>query len=227
MDPKAQRDIKAVAIFFLATLGAVPWLASCAPVQVSAQKATARLVATAPEWRVGDRWRHAWTAGTERGVKTSEVAAIREVGGDQYYVLRVEDVNRYYTPDLRWAANVADSRVAARAVPPQPWFMWPLEAGRRWQHRGVYEDPGRKEPMLESYTVLGVEQVEVPAGTFQAFKLVREGGLTGSDQYWYAPDVRWYVKWVGRRGKDEFQEVLEEFRPAAQTALPASANQRP
>ena len=224
MNPKPLGDIKALVLLLLATFGATLGLASCAQIQAGAQKATAQLVVTAPEWRVGERWRHAWTAGAERGTKTSEVLGAREVGGVQYHVLRVENADRYYTLDMRWAAIVAESRVTARAVPPQPWFMWPLEVGKSWQYRGVYEDMDRKEPVQESYTVLRVEQVEVPAGTFWAFKLVREGGLTGSDQYWYAPDVRWYVKWVGRRGKDEFQEVLEEYVPARPTGLAAPSH---
>jgi hypothetical protein len=60
----------------------------------------------------------------------------------------------------------------------------------------------------------------VPVGTFRAFKVVREANGSIIDEYWYAPDVRWYVKWVGRRGKDEFQEVLQEHMPAPQTAPP-------
>ena len=61
---------------------------------------------------------------------------------------------------------------------------------------------------------ISVAPIAVPAGTFQAFKIVREVESVVVDQYWYAPDVRWYVKWVGRRGKDEFQEVLQEYTQA-------------
>jgi hypothetical protein len=181
------------------------------------------LVATVPEWRVGDRWRHAWTAGTETGVKASEVLSVREIGGVRFYVLRVDGVDRYYTLDLHWAANVMESRVAARAQPPQPWFMWPLEVGRRWEYRGTYEDQERKNQLSEVYRVLGVERVEVPAGTFRALKLERQGATGDSDEYWYAPEVRWYVKWLGRRGPDQFQEVLQEFLAGTGEAPPAPA----
>ena len=69
--------------------------------------------------------------------------------------------------------------------------------------------------MRDSYRVVGVESVAVPAGTFRAFKIVREVDSAVVDEYWYAPNVRWYVKWVGRRGKDEFEEVLQEYKLVA------------
>ena len=205
-----------------AAFGVILGLASCAPAPVPP-----RPVAAPPEWRIGDRWRHAWTAGAEAGTKTSEVLEVRELGGVRYYVLRIDSVHRYYTLDLHWAANIVELRVAARAVPPQPWFMWPLEVGRRWEYQGRYEDQERQEQVRESYTVLGVEQVQVPAGTFWAFKVGREGAGGSSDQYWYAPDIGWYVKWVGRRGNDQFQEVLVEFVRGSRSAPAPPPAERP
>ena len=172
--------------------------------------------AARPVWSAGDRWVHTWSAGTEKGVKTAEARGLREVRGVQYQVLRMGAIDIYFTADLHWAwaASVAESRVTARAVPPLPWFKWPLQAGGRWEYQGTLEDQKHKESFRDSYKILGVESVAVPAGTFQAFKIVREAESVIADQYWYAPDVRWYVKWVGRRGKEEFEEVLQEYRPA-------------
>lgn len=198
--------MRAVIGLFFALLGAVVGLGAC-----ESLKAPPQMVATAPEWRVGDRWRHAWTVGAQTGVKTSEVVSVREMGGVRFYVVRVERLSRYYTLDLHWAANVVESRVAARAQPPEPWFMWPLEVGKRWEYQGAFEDRERKEQLRESYSVLSVERIEVPAGTFWAFKLVRQGADGSSDQYWYAPDARWYIKWLGRRGTEEFQETLQDY----------------
>ncbi len=213
--------------FCLTALGIALLIPSCASVQsrdtgLPKEPGTAR-----PAWRVGDRWLHAWTLGATKGVKTSEVLGVREVGGLQYTVLRVGTADLYYTSDLHWAANIVESRVVARATPPLPWFNWPLEVGKQWQYQGVYQDEERKDQMRDSYRVVGVERVDVPAGAFQALKIVREVGSSIVDQYWYAPDVRWYVKWVGRRGKDEFQEVLQEYVPAPQTHVPAPPLDRP
>jgi hypothetical protein len=214
---------QALTLLLLVAFGMSILLASCASIRSSEPTPPVQAGIVRPQWRVGDRWVHAWTAGKEKGVKTSEVVEVREVRGVQYYVLRVDAVDRFYTMDLHWAAGIVDSKVAARAVPPEPWFNWPLEAGKRWDYQGVYEEKDRKDRMRETYRIEGVEQVAVPAGTFRAFKLVREVGSTIADQYWYAPDVRWYVKWVGRRGLDEFQEVLQQYVPAPQTAAPAAS----
>jgi hypothetical protein len=141
----------------------------------------------------------------------------------------MEPIDVYFTVDLHWAwaASVTESRVTARAVPPLPWFNWPLQVGRRWEYQGVLEDQQRKDLVRDSYKVVGVEEVQVPAGTFRAVKIVREAGSSIVDQYWYAPDVGWYVKWVGQRGKDEFQEVLQEYVPAPQTAVPPRPGEPP
>ncbi len=205
-------------ILCVAVGGVILGFIACSPVRSPEPIAPVQTGITRPVWRVGDRWVHAWTAGTDRGTKTSEVVGLREVGGVQYYVLRVDTVDRYYTLDLHWAAGIVDSRVAARAIPPLPWFNWPLDVGRRWEYQGVYEEKDRKDRIRETYRVVGVEQVQVPAGTFRAYKIIREVNATTADQYWYAPEVRWYVKWLGRRGTDEFQEVLQEYAPAPQSA---------
>jgi len=201
-----------------AALVALLFVPSCASIPSQDATSLSKSGVERPLWTAGDRWLYAWIAGTAKGVKTSEVLGVRDVGGVQYNVLRVETANlyhMYYTADLHWAANIVESRVVARATPPQPWFNWPLEPGKRWQYQGVYEDRERKDPMRESYRVVGVESVDVPAGTFRAFKIVREVDSAVVDQYWYAPNVCWYVKWVGRRGKDEFEEVLQEYKLVA------------
>lgn len=207
----------ALTCFCVTACGVALLFASCASVQTQDGTAVAQWSAPRPTWHAGDRWVHAWTSGTEKGIKTSEVRGLREVRGVQYQVVRMEPLDVYFTADLHWAwaASVAESRVTARAVPPLPWFTWPLEVGRRWGYQGILEDQQRKESVRDSYKVLGVESVSVPAGTFQAFKIVREVDSAVVDQYWYAPNVRWYVKWVGRRGKDEFEEVLQEYKLVA------------
>ena len=54
----------------------------------------------------------------------------------------------------------------------------------------------------------------MPAGRFQAMRVARQSDGRDSDEYWYAAEVRWYVRWVGRRGDVTFEERLKEYRPA-------------
>ncbi len=178
-----------------------------------------------PQWRAGDRWTYGWTAGSETGTKTVEVVELREVNRVVYYIVRVGDLTHYYTRELQWAGSMRDQRVESRMTPPLPWFAWPLEPGRRWVHQGMYEDANGKTAASDRFSVAGVEAVEVPAGRFQAVKVVRETERKDLDQYWYAPEVGFYVKWVGRRGDAQFEEQLQDYRrmPAAGSSHPTTA----
>jgi hypothetical protein len=170
----------------------------------------------APEWRLNDRWVYDWTSGAKSGTKTVEIVETKTINQVPYFVLRLDDVEHYYTKDLHWAAAVRESRVEARMVPPQPWFMWPLAAERRWDHRGTFEDANGSRSFNDHFTVVGPEEIDVPAGRFKTMKVMREGERRDFDEYWYSPDVRWYVRWVGRRGDATFDERLKEYRPGRQ-----------
>ena len=164
--------------------------------------------------------------GQTSGTKHVEVLEIREINTVSFYLVKVGEVEQFYTKDLRWAGSMRDGKVQSRMTPPQPWFVWPLEVGRQWTHRGSFEDATGKGAHNDSSSVVGAEVVEVPAGRFSALKVVRETDSRDSDQYWYAPEVRFYVKWVGRRGDTQFEEDLREYRPA-QRLIPGPAPARP
>ena len=179
-----------------------------------------------PEWRPGDQWVYTWTSGQTGGTKSIEVLEIREINKVSFYLVKVGGLEQFYTRDLRWAGSMRDGKVQSRMTPPQPWFSWPLKMGSQWSHRGSYEDATGTSPYNDSFSVVGAEVVDVPAGRFNALKVVRETDTRDSDQYWYAPEVRFYVKWVGRRGNAQFEEALREYRPA-QRLIPAPAASRP
>lgn len=186
-----------------------PPAASLPPPAKAFGKATAP-----PAWQPGDRWLFEWTSGSESGTKSAEVLETHSLGGIRYYVVRTGDSEHYYSPELHWAFASRDSKVQARMVPPQPWFVWPLEPGRRWIHRGSFEDGRGPTSFVDTFRALGVETVEVPAGRFQALKVRRDGERGDFDEYWYAPEVRWYVRWIGRRADVQFEERLRSYDSA-------------
>lgn len=168
-----------------------------------------------PIWQVGDRWVYEWTSGKESGTKTVEVVDLRDLNGVAYYVVRLAESEHYYTRTLHWAAAIREGKVEARMVPPHPWFAWPLAPGMRWTHQGQFETREGVAKYNDRFAVIGVESVEVPAGRYQAVRLVRETDRGDGDEYWYAPDVRWYARWLGRRGDTQFEERLREYQPTA------------
>jgi len=143
-----------------------------------------------------------------------EVVETREISKVPFYLVRVGDLIHFYTRELEWAGTMREQKVESRMSPPQPWFVWPLEAGRRWTHRATHEDANGKSEVADRFSVVAIETVEVPAGRFSAVKVVRETDRRDIDEYWYAPEVRFYVKWVGRRGDSQFEEQLREYRQA-------------
>jgi hypothetical protein len=173
-------------------------------------------VPSPPEWRPGDRWTYAVRSGNDSGTKTMEVYEVREIGKVPYYVMRlgVGDLDHYYTRSLDWAAAIRALKVEARMIPPCPWFVWPLEVGKSWTYRGVWEEQDSTRDLSNRFAVVAVEAVEVPAGRFEALKVVRETDTRDFDEYWYAPAVRWHVLWKGRRGDFEFEERLQTYDPA-------------
>ena len=210
-------------------MGVVLGLAACSapgpgapPVQSSAPAA----VLSAPEWRPGSRWVYDWKSGAESGTKTFELVEVKEVNQVRYYVARFGTLDHYFTLDLRWAAAVQASKVVSRMVPPQPWFAWPLEVGRHWSYEGIFEEGTAKRPENQRFAVVAFETIEVPAGRLEAFKIFREAANGDADEYWYAPRVRFYARWLGRRGAVQFEEHLREY-PGGPPAAPPPARPAP
>jgi hypothetical protein len=182
-------------------------------------------VSAPPKWQAGDRWVFAWTSGKEGGSRTLEVKEVATVNGVEYYILDAGGgIKQYYTNELHFAAGVQHGKVIARMVPPTPWFTWPLKSAGRWVHRGVYEEPQGRQKQADTFTTADVETITVPAGTFRAFKVTRQADGGDSDQYWYAPEVRWYVRWEGRRAEVTFEERLTSYQAAtrATTSAPST-----
>ena len=219
----------AVGTFFHLARQAFPcalalWLSACAtpgiPLPATVPAQSAARVDSPPEWRPGDRWVYEWTSGADTGTKSMEVIESTDINNVRYYIVRVGDVSHYYTVDLHWAGSARASTVEARMVPPEPWFAWPLEVGRQWSHRGTFEERDSRTQHNDTFQVVAAESVRVSAGQFHALQVVREMDQQLSDQYWYAPEVRWYVRWISRRGKIQFEERLREYHPAPRSPGP-------
>jgi hypothetical protein len=196
------------------------------PLAVSPPVAPAPVaIGSPPEWRTGDRWVYGWTSGSEAGTKTVEVIELREVNQVTYYLVRINDLIHFYTRELQWAGTMRDQRVESRMAPPLPWFAWPLDRDKRWTYQGTYADASGKRFVTDRFSVTDSEPVQVPAGRFRVLRIIRETDRGDLDEYWYAPDVGFYVRWIGRRGDSRFEEQLREYHraPRVDTTPPATA----
>lgn len=106
------------------------------------------------------------------------------------------------TPDM----NVLESPERAESNPKA--LSFPLEVGKRWRYASdwLFKPKGSKGSVSVDVEVVAHEKIAVPAGEFEAFKLVSKSGLSGTSPinsqyageitttYWYAPAARAIVK---------------------------------
>jgi hypothetical protein len=128
------------------------------------------------------------------------------------------------TPDL----NVVDSPTNKQSNPKA--LSFPLEVGKRWRFASdwLFKPKGSKGSIVVDVEVVAHEKVEVPAGEFEAFKLVSKGRVSGTSPinsqydavitttYWYAAAARTIVKSVTHNpylGVSTVEMVAYELRP--------------
>jgi hypothetical protein len=159
----------------------------------------------APVWNVGDKW--VFTQGNIEVVGADENSytlnfskdtSIFENKGFEKIIFDKSSLNRIYAlkDDKREKYTVATRRI----------LNFPFNLGKEWNDTctaPVLFGPGTGSPAdyFEAFKVLGWENVEVQAGNFKTIKLEYTienrsyYGLTpGKHIYWYAPEVKYFVK---------------------------------
>ena len=175
-----------------------------------------------PEVKVGDRWqfvRYFSVASTKPNL-TWEINSVTETeisGTENGEPLRM-------TPDL----NVVDSPERRQSNPKA--LSFPLEVGKRWRYDTdwLVKPKGSKGSIVVDVEVVAHERISVPAGEFEAFKLVSKGWVGGTSPinsqydaeitttYWYAAAPRAIVKSVTHNpylGASTVEMVAFQLRP--------------
>ena len=192
----------------LALSVALAWLLAAAT--ASAQKPSAER----PTYDVGARW-----------LLNDGAYDLVRATGDVYFFSAGPNRQIQLTRDLGIYRMLKDGTVEWQVDPPPP-IKWPLEVGK-WGviHNAVLHSREYPSglPVRFTWQVKAYESVQVPAGTYQAFRieylaeyisepLRRSGGIPGRQSWalvsWYAPEARQIVKAeaAGLRGVD-FQLV--------------------
>jgi hypothetical protein len=159
-----------------------------------------------PGVKVGDEWRFVVyhtqpsTQPTPQPNRTWTVTAVTPAG-----IQAMENGEPLLmTPEL----NVLESPQRKESNPRS--LSFPLEVGKRWRYDSewLFKPKGSRGTISNEVAVVGHERVTVPAGTFDAFKLVSKASLGGNSPtgtfyagdivatYWYAPAARAVVKSV-------------------------------
>jgi hypothetical protein len=147
-----------------------------------------------PEVKAGDRWTFSVSeagATADRNWVIKSVTPSRIEGTENGKPLAL-------TPDLNEIESPRGKDSDRRLL------KFPLEIGKKWTFADDYTLLGSKRSARASIEVVGYEKVRVPAGEFDAFKLVgksswinRKAVVAGDFDatYWYAPAARAIVKY--------------------------------
>lgn len=98
--------------------------------------------------------------------------------------------------DGKWLAMLgADGKPVVRFDPPIGW-EYPLTVGKTWttRHRMTQLATGAVVEYDFSCKVLDFEKVNVPAGTFDAFRINCKTSTGSDDTFWTSPAVQPFVK---------------------------------
>jgi hypothetical protein len=157
------------------------------------------LLGQKPEWRVGFQWQYSSKLPGRVASVKREIVREDIFEGFPSYVMRVGKNENFYTKDiLGFLATASGGKVLSKRNTPQQYFAWPLEVGKEWRTTYIRENLETKSSETFDYTVLlaNVEEVKVPAGTFDSFKVEVYGFQNGTlaAELWYSPKVRWFVK---------------------------------
>jgi hypothetical protein len=211
---REMREDERAKAYFLQTYGTSPWasrafVASGPSViaQVAQERATPPTIESKltvlkidrPEWKVGDQWRYSWKRVGTSGTLTREVVREDTFAGVSSYVVRVGKNESFYTKDvLGLLATMSGGKVTLKRNAPYQPLSWPLEVGKEWKNSFTLERVEEKSSQTFNHrmVVAKVEEVKVPAGAYEAFKIEVYGDYSGNllSEYWYSPQVKWFVR---------------------------------
>ena len=114
-------------------------------------------------------------------------------------MVKVGNNEVYYSKQsLGLLATAAKGKLISKRSSPLEYFSWPLEGGKEWRDAFVLENLEQKSSRKSEnlHVVAGLEEISVPAGTFESVK-IDTYAVTGGAlllEHWYAPSAKWFVK---------------------------------
>ena len=153
-----------------------------------------------PLWNVGDKWALSedvviTVVNAGENSYTVEYLTSR---GDLTLIYEKSSLNRLYYMDRDKRIKYEGRNIRL--------FNFPLDIGKTWEDKYITKQAAlatQETTYLETFTVLGWEEIVVQAGKFKALKLGYKQEMVGQTAgrpkegkawYWYSPDVKYMVK---------------------------------
>ena len=164
--------------------------------------------AARPDWKVGDTWtlKFNTTAGVGASAAKEETRVVKEATDAGYkWEVTIKTDGPVIPAEIRTYSRDLNSLEVVGSGDPQEykWLQWPLEVGKTYSFDIAF---GGGQVAKWSGKVAALEDVEVPAGKFKAYRIEFERGgsfrSAASDTFWYAPDAKVFVKRVSKRANN-------------------------
>lgn len=161
----------------------------------------------------GESWAYRVVNGYNGEVRGNVRHRIEKVDADRVAVAVSTDVVSLGTPrtdlftaDGRWLKHPLtnhDQTVEYEFSQPYPAYEFPLAAGKSWSTRVSAVNPanGKRASVRVDGEILGTEQISVPAGSFDTFKIRRRvyaGDFDGPRSETHIVETEWYAPALGR-----------------------------
>jgi len=163
----------------------------------------------APVWNIGDKWTIAGdvTIMVVKADESSYAVKYLTAGGESILIFEKSSVNRLYVMDK-------DKRIPYEGRNKRL-FNFPLDIGKSWKDKFISKGALKEYTYLETFTVLGWEDIVVQAGKFKTVKIeykqanADEPAKEGKLWYWYSPDVKYMVKC--QYGKGDYWDAIYDW----------------
>jgi hypothetical protein len=172
-----------------------------------------------PKWEVGFRWQYEVRESGKTGNSVHEIVGTKStLEGSVFLLTEGNEEYSYSMETLGIVETKKNGNVTTRRNRPAITFSWPLQPEKKWRNTYDIEDVNTKttDTIDRIMTIPGVEEVKVPAGTFETIKIeafnYKSGNLVA--EYWYSPEVRWFVKTMTYEGVDTYfrEQQLVNFK---------------
>lgn len=163
----------------------------------------------APVWNMGDKWKltEDVTIMVVKADESSYAVKYLTAGGESILIFEKSSVNRLYIMDK-------DKRIPYEGRNKRL-FNFPLDIGKSWKDKFISKGALKEYTYLETFTVLGWEDIVVQAGKFKTVKIeykqanADEPAKEGKLWYWYSPDVKYMVKC--QYGKGDYWDAIYDW----------------
>lgn len=112
-------------------------------------------------------------------------------------IISSENASRTITTDFKLVRGVTKEGKTFDFSPPISMLRFPLTVGNKWEEQTkVTNERGKQMKITVRSEVVGYESIDVPAGTFMAYKVTTTAQGRKMQDGWFVPAVRGYAKTI-------------------------------